>query len=216
MIRLHHVPQSRSMRVLWLLHELGLDHEVIPHPFDRSLRAPDYLALSPAGRVPALEIDGAVLFESLAMMEFLCELHPGPLWRAPGDAQRADWLSWLHFAETISQHCATLTQQHIMLREDAMRSPIIMQLEAKRLGKCYAAIEARLAGRAHLLGDFTAVDVAVGQAVYMAGHFAALDGVPRVADWYARITARPAFKAALPGGQQPLYAKPFYPAWELA
>ncbi|EIE51910.1 glutathione S-transferase [Salipiger aestuarii] len=214
MIRLHHVAQSRSMRVLWLLHELGLPVEVVPHSFDRSLRTAEYLALSPAGRVPALELDGTVMFESLAMMEYLCERHPGPLWRAPGTPERADWLSWLHFSETISHHCATLTQQHIILRDDHMRSPIVMQLEARRLGKCYAALDARLDGRDHLLGAFSAVDVAVGQAVYTARHFAALDGVDRVAGWYDRITARPGFAASLPGTGARLYEREFYPAWD--
>ncbi len=214
MIRLHHVPQSRSMRVLWLLHELDLPAEVIVRPFDRTLRSADYLELSPAGRVPALELDGEVLFESLAMMEYLCERHPGPLWRAPGSAQRADWLNWLHFSETISQHCATLTQQHVVLREDHMRSPVLMQIEPKRIGKCYGAIEARLAdGRDNLLGAFSAVDVAVGQAVYMARHFARTDGFERTAQWYDRITARPAFAASLPAAGEGLYPQDFYEPW---
>ena len=53
------------MRSLWLLHELGVDFEVVPHAFDKSLRDPAYLAVSPAGRVPSLEIDGQVIFETL-------------------------------------------------------------------------------------------------------------------------------------------------------
>ncbi|MGB1034621.1 MAG: glutathione S-transferase N-terminal domain-containing protein, partial [Primorskyibacter sp.] len=51
MIRLHHCPQTRSMRSLWLLHELGIPFEVVTHGFDKTLRDPAYLALSPAGRV---------------------------------------------------------------------------------------------------------------------------------------------------------------------
>ena len=49
-ITLHHVPQSRSMRVLWLLHELGVPFDVVVRPFDKSLRNPEFLSLSPAGR----------------------------------------------------------------------------------------------------------------------------------------------------------------------
>ncbi|GAB4289382.1 MAG: glutathione S-transferase family protein [Roseovarius sp.] len=218
MIRLHHVPQTRSMRVLWLLHELGVPFELCRHPFDRTLRQPDFLALSPAGRVPALEIDGATMFESGAMVEYLCERFPeAGLGRAPGAAERMAWLIWVHFAETVSQHVANLTQQHIVLREDAMRSPVLMRLEAARLGKCYAAIEARLSeppeGRPHLLsGGFSACDICVGQAVFMGRHFARLDGFPRTAAWYARITARPGFRASLPAPGEPrLYARDFYP-----
>ena len=148
MIRLHHSPQTRSMRSLWLLHELGVDFEVVPHAFDKSLRDPAYLAVSPAGRVPSLEIDGQVIFETGAITQVLCEqFSPDGLGRSPGTAERADWLIWVHFAETISQHSAALTQQHVALYDDTMRSPIVMRLEAKRLEKCYAAVEARLRGR---------------------------------------------------------------------
>lgn len=217
MITLHHVPQTRSMRVLWLLHELGIDFQVVVHPFDKSLRRPEFLSLSPAGRVPALEIEGERMFESGAMVEYLCEKVPDAgLGRLPGEMGRMDWLIWVHFAETISQHVAILTQQHIMLYEPSMRSPTVMKLEAARLKKCYAAIEAQLStpveNRDHLLtSGFSACDICVGQALYMARHFARLDGFPETASWYDRITARPAFCAALPhpDGAR-LYEQAFY------
>jgi len=222
MIRLHHCHETRSMRVLWLLNELGVSFELVVHAFGKNLRSEDYLALSPAGRVPALEIDGVTMFESGAMIEYLCERFPDAgLGRLPGDPERVEWLTWLHFAETVSQHTAALTQQHVALYEDSMRSPIVMKLEAARLKKCYAAIEARLAGagevRDYLLDTgFTAVDIAVGQAVFMATHFASLDGFPITAAWFARIIARPGFKASLPGpGDPTLYDRDFYPAWEM-
>ena len=205
------------MRALWLLNELGVDFDVVVHPFDKSLRSPDYLALNPAGRVPALEIDGRVIWESGAITEVLCEKFPeAGLGRAPGEAERADWLIWVHFAETLSQHGAALTQQHIALYDDAMRSPIVMRLEAKRLEKCHAAVEARLAGRDHLLdGGFSAADISVGQAVYMTRHFAPVEPFAEMAAWYARITARPAFRAALPPeGAELLYRREFYPPWD--
>ncbi|RKF14993.1 glutathione S-transferase family protein [Roseovarius spongiae] len=220
MITLHHVPQSRSMRVLWLLNELDAEFRVVEHPFDRSLRSPEFLTLSPAGRVPALEIEGERMFESGAMVEYLCERFPERgLGRAPGDMDRMAWLVWVHFAETVSQHSATLTQQHIMLYEDSMRSPLIMRLEAKRLEKCYAAIEARLStpveNRDYLLtAGYSAADICVGQAVYMARHFAKLDDFPETAKWFARLTERQSFQDALPqpGGMR-LYEQDFYPAW---
>lgn len=223
---LHHVPQSRSMRVLWLLHELddpelgGLDFQVQVHPFDKTLRRPEFLVLSPAGRVPALEIEGERMFESLAMMEYLCERFPARgMGREAGDPDRMAWLTWLHFSETISQHVAALTQQHIMLYEDEMRSPIVMQLEAKRLGKCYEAIEARLStpveNRDYLLtSGFSAADIAVGQAVYMARHFAKTEDFPELSAWMARITERETFQRALPeDGTALLYEQAFYAPW---
>lgn len=74
MIRLHHVPGSRSMRVLWLLEELGLTAELQNWSLvDGSLRSPDFRALSPAGRIPALEVDGRSIFESGAIVQYLTE-----------------------------------------------------------------------------------------------------------------------------------------------
>jgi glutathione S-transferase len=216
MITLHHCPQTRSMRSLWLLHELDVPFQVSTYAFDKSLRAPEFLEKSLAGRVPALEIDGEPIFETGAICEVLCErFSPEDLGRPAGHPERAQWLVWVHFAETITQHSAALTQQHIALRDDSMRSPIVMKLEAARIGKCYAALEARLAERDYLLdGGFSAADISVGQAVYLARFFAHLDGYPAVEDWYARITERVAFQASLPG-KDALFDGDFFPAWEL-
>ncbi|UXX83984.1 glutathione S-transferase family protein [Roseovarius pelagicus] len=221
MITLHHVPQSRSMRVLWLLNELGEEFQLVEHAFDRSLRSPEFLTLSPAGRVPALEIDGERMFESGAMVEYLCERFPDRgLGRTPRDMDRMAWLVWVHFAETVSQHAAALTQQHIALYDDAMRSPVVMKLEAARLRKCYAAIEARLStpveNRDYLLtAGYSAADICVGQAVYMGQHFATLDGFPETAKWFARLTERQSYQEALPGPDSSrIYERDFYPAWE--
>ncbi|MEM8633201.1 MAG: glutathione S-transferase family protein [Pseudomonadota bacterium] len=218
MIRLHHCPETRSMRTLWLLEEIGVPFEVVLHGFDKSLRSDDYLALHPVGRVPALEWDGRVLFETGAIAELLCEGFPEPgLGRLAGDPERADWLIWLHFAESISQHTAALTQQHVALYEDSMRSPIVMKLEANRLQKCYAALEQALGGQAYLLETgFSAADISVGQAVYMGRHFAQLEPFPALQRWFERLSQRPAYLAALPKpGEAKLYGQAFYDAWEV-
>lgn len=220
MITLHHSPQTRSMRTLWLLNELDVPFRVNIHPFDKSLRRPEFLSISPAGRVPALEIDGERMFETGAITEYLCErFSPDRMGRSVTSPDRMAWLVWVHFAETVSQHAAALTQQHIVLYEDHMRSPAVMKLEAARLKKCYDAIEARLStpleNRDYLLtSGFSAADISVGQAVYMARHFATLDQHPETAAWIARITERPGFRASVPGPGQGLYTQDFYPAWE--
>ncbi|MEL6586217.1 MAG: glutathione S-transferase family protein [Pseudomonadota bacterium] len=207
-LTLHHVPQTRSQRVLWLIHEMGLDVTVRVWPFDKTLRSAAFLALNPSGRVPALERDGRRYWESGAILELLCEWYPeAGLGRAPGDAERADWLAWLHFAETISQHAAACTQSHVMLREDWMRSPTVMKLEAARIGKCFDAVEEGLAGD-WLLSGFSAADVAVGQAAIMARRFHRVGDRPRMAAWLARLEARPAYQAADEG--QALYTQDFY------
>ena len=96
MIRLHHCKGTRSDRTLWLLYEIGVDFDLVVHPFDKTLRAPDYAALNPAGRVPALEIDGAVMTETGAIAEYLCETFPEcGLGRFAGDGTAA--IGWCGF-----------------------------------------------------------------------------------------------------------------------
>jgi len=214
MIRLHHVPQARSFRTLWLLHELGLEFETVYHSFfDRSLRDPDYLVLSPAGRVPALEIDGQVMFESGAITEYLVETRAeSGLGRLPGNGERVEWLEWLHFSETIGQHIAILTQQHIVLREDWMRSPTVMKLEAKRLEKCFEVVERVVARHEYLLASgFSAVDVNLGYGLFIGQRFAPLSLMPRLEGYMQRLATRPAFKAALADdGAAEIYKRDFY------
>ena len=213
MIRLHHCPQARSFRTLWLMKEMGLEFEVVYRSFfSGELRGNDYLALSPAGRVPALEIDGQVLFESGAITEYLCETRDSPLWRPPGDDERADWLEWLHFAETIGQHLAALTQQHIVLYEDHMRSPTVMKLEARRLEKTLEVVDRVVSQHDYLLGrGFSAVDTNVGYGVMVARRFVPLDLLPGAMGYLERLEARPAFRAALAeDGVAEIYARPFY------
>ncbi len=214
MIRLHHAAQSRSFRVLWMLEELGLDYQLIHKDFfDGSLRAPEYLALSPAGRVPALEIGDQVLFESGAILEYLAETHPDAgLERAPGTALRARYLEWLHFGETMGQHLANLTQQHIVLREDWMRSPVLMKLEARRLQKTLGAVAEATRDHDWLMPDgFSAADIAVGYAVVLAARFVPAGQVPGADAYRARLMARPAFRRAeAADGPAQIYTREYY------
>ncbi len=211
MLRLHHCHEARSMRSLWLLHELGAEFELVVHPFGPALREPEYLAVHPLGRVPALEHDGGVLFETGAIAEWLCELYPDAgLGRMPGDPERAEWLQWLHYAETMGVHGASLTQQHLVIREDADRSPLIMKLERRRLEKTLEVLDHHLEGRHHLLASgFSAIDTNVGYSVYISRFFTPLAQFPNVNAYYHRLTVRPAFARALP--QEPsIYRKDFY------
>lgn len=212
MIRIHHVAQARSFRVLWFCHEAGLPHQVVQHSFfDKSLRSPEYLALSPAGRVPAVEIDGQVMFESGAILEYLAETRAPDLHRAPGHADRATYLEWLHFAETIAVSLAILTQHHIVLREDHMRSPTVMRLEAKRLEKSLLAAARARRGEG-VCGAFSAADVALGYGAVIGQRFLRFED-PALVDWVQAIRARPAFRAAMAeDGQAQIYTRDFYEA----
>lgn len=216
-ITLHHAYDSRSMRVLWLLEEMGLDYQLQCYDFfDKSLRSEAYLALHPAGRVPALEIDGQVMLESGAILEYLAERHPDSgLGRAPGSVERMAYLEMLHYAETLGQHLANLTQGHIVLYEDWMRSPTQIGLETKRLAKVLGRLEALLSdGRDYLLpSGFSAADCAVGYGVWLAARFVDLKPFPKLSAYRTRLIARPAFQKALPPeGARRIYTQDFYEA----
>ena len=211
MIVLHHAPQSRSFRVLWFLHEAGIDHDLRYHLFSgKGLRSPEFLAISPAGRVPAIEVDGETLFESGAILEYLAETRAPALTRPPGHPERGKFLEWLHYGETIAQHLAQLTFHHIVLAP-ADRSPVVQKLEALRLSRALAGLEAALTGDWLLAGGFSAADIMTGSSVELAARFVRFNSFPRLTAWRARIHARPGFQAARAAdGPAELWQEDFY------
>lgn len=218
MITLHHVPFSRSFRILWLLEELGLDCEIRHYRItDGSLRDPAFLAISPAGRVPALEMDGQVLFESGAIVQWLCEAHPGAgLIPAPGTPERAAFLEMLGFAETMASLIENLNLSHIFLRDPSQASPVVIKLTTARLAATLAGLERRLAGQDYLLGDaFSGADTMMGFNIFAAPYYVKLDPYPALQAYAARLESRPAFqRARARDGEQEFYVKDFYPVPE--
>ena len=210
-IILHHCHQARSVRSLWLLYELDVPFTLVMHEFGKELRSEAYLAKHPLGRVPCLEIDGAVLFETGAITEYLCEKFDSPLGRKVGDPERMAWLQWLHYAETVAVHGAALTQQHIVIYEDKDRSPMVMKLETRRLEKALEVLDDHLQDRDYLLHGFSAVDISVGYSVFVAQHFVKIAQFEALSEWMARLQGRKAFaKALLPNGKVAIYQNNFY------
>lgn len=211
MIRLHQSRGSRSFRVLWLLEELGLDYELLDYSFtDGSLRAPDFLARSPGGKVPALEIGGHVLFESGAILEWLTETE-GRLAPRPGEADRADFLQWLHFAETQAICLQNLNIQHNFIRPAEARSVPTIKLETRRLAATAKALEDRLTARDHILDSgFSAADCAFGFNARSMRYFLRMDGFPAIAAWWDRMQARPACARALAREGGEMFDRDFY------
>jgi glutathione S-transferase len=200
--RLYHCTEARSMRSLWLLHELGLEFELVELSFEMSsLRSPEYLAIHPLGRVPCLVDGDRVVFESGAICQYLCETYDdGTLHRPPGHPERAEWLQWVHYAETIAVHGASLVQQRVFIAPNE-RSEAVRNLESRRLGKALGVIDDRLKDRDYLLASgFSAVDTGVGYSVHLGAKFIPLHPYPRVVDYYDRLRARPAFRASLGKG----------------
>lgn len=218
MIRLHHIAYSRSFRIMWLLEEMGLAYEIAPYRItDGSLRTPDFMALSPAGRVPALEMDGQVIFESPAITEYLCETHTEQgLGRLAGDPERVAFLQWLSFAETQASTVASLNLQMIFLRPPAKPSPVVIKLEVARLRASVKVIEQALNGQDYLLpSGFSAADTMMGFNLFAVPYFVKLDAFPLTRAYIDRIRDRPAYQRVLAHeGAQEFYDQPFYPVPE--
>jgi glutathione S-transferase len=212
---LHSIAGSRSFRVLWLLCELGVDVDLQPYQItDGSLQQDAFKVLSPARRVPALEIDGITLIESGATVQYLCETRMGhSLMPAVGDPERAEWLQWIHYSETLGVAIQNLNMQHLFLPDPAMRSIPVMGIETKRLAIALKALEARLAdGRDFLLASgFSSADVMMGFTVTAASHYVHFDVFPRLVAYQDRLAERPAYRQAQQmEGPQQFYTRDFY------
>ena len=200
MLTLYHCAETRSMRSLWLLHELDVPFELIDMPFDLAvMRSREYLSVHPLGRVPCL-LDGEFrLFESGAIAEYLCERFPQPgLGRLLGDPERYEWLQWIHYAETIAVHAASLVQQRYFIAT-ADRSAVVAKLESRRLEKAVQVLESPLSEREYLLRTgFSAADVGIGYSLHLADRLVDLEKTPAVRAYLARLRGRPAFRACIP------------------
>ena len=198
-MRLYHCVGARSMRSLWLLYELGVEFELETLEFSmESLRTPDYLSVSPLGRVPCLVDKEVKLFESGAICQYLCEHYDdGRLYRAPGSNDRIKWLQWIHYAETIAVHGAALVQQKVFIAPEK-RSDVVQKLESRRLFLSIKMLEPILSEQKYLLGDsFTAVDTGIGYSIHLAKQFIDTSALTAVDAYYERLISRDAFQRAL-------------------
>jgi len=201
MLKLYHCPNARSMRSLWLLYELDVEFELIEMPFDQKYtRSPEYLAVHPLGRVPCLIHNDITLYESGAICQYLCEIFDkgDKLGRSLNHQEHTEWLQWLHYAETIAVHGASLVQQNIIIAEE-FRSPVVIKLESRRLEKALEVLNNHLKGRDYLLkSGFSAIDTAVGYSIHMGSMFINIAEFKNVLDYYEKLKSREAFKKALP------------------
>ena len=201
MLKLYHCPNARSMRSLWLLYELDVKFELVEMPFDQKYtRSPEYLAIHPLGRVPCLEHDNIKMYESGAICQYLCETFDKEdnLGRSLKHDEHNEWLQWLHYAETIAVHGASLVQQNIIIAEE-FRSPVVIKLESRRLEKSLEVLNDHLKNRDYLLkSGFSAVDTAVGYSIHMGSMFVNIEDFESVSKYYKKIKNRKAFKKALP------------------
>jgi glutathione S-transferase len=214
MIRLHHVPWGRSFRVLFLLCEMGITpDEIIRYRIgDRAMREPGLTGVSPAGRIPALEIDGITIFESAAILQYLCESRPEHgFGRPPGDPERVRYLELMGFAETMASLIEQLNLNHLFLRPPARPSATVVKLNTLRLAATLGALEGMIEGDYLLPSGFSAADAMMGFNLFAAPYYVRMEPYPTLRAYLDRLQARPGFqKAAAIEGPQQFYARDFY------
>ncbi|MFP7721667.1 glutathione S-transferase [Lysobacter sp. A3-1-A15] len=222
MTKVHHLEQSRSHRVLWLLEELGQPYELVPYARDgKTLLAPAALrAVHPLGKSPVLEDNGRVVAESGAIIEYLLERYDtgGTLGPAGGDEdERLRYRYWLHYAEGSAMPPMVMALVFARIRSAPMpffARPIARRIAdgamkgfvGPQIARHLAHMEAALAERPWFAGErFTAADIQMSFPVE-AG-LARSDGDhPRLAAFLERIHARPAWQRAVDRGGPVLVA----------
>ncbi|WP_296814423.1 glutathione S-transferase [Brevundimonas sp.] len=220
MIVVHHLNDSRSQRVLWLLEELGLEYEVKRYQRDRAtMLAPAALkAVHPLGKSPVVEAQGVRVAETGAIVEWLLESYgQGRLRPARGTEDARRFTYWLHYAEGSAMTPLLL---RLIFGELPRRVPFLVRPIAKGISKAMNARmiqpqldahigywETELARSDWFAGDqFTAADIMMSFPLEAASARAGAASRPRIKAFLDRIHARPAYRRALERGGPYAYA----------
>jgi glutathione S-transferase len=216
MITVHHLNNSRSQRVLWLLEELGLSYQIKRYQRDPQtmLAPPELRAVHPLGKSPVITDDGNTIAESGAIVEYLVERYGnGRLVPAAGTPQRLRYTYWLHYAEGSAM--LPLLLKLIFGRIATAPMPFFIKPVARGIVKKVSSdfinpqfklhfdyIESELGKSAWFAGDeFSAADIQMSFPLEAAAaRGGAAGSMPKMSAFLQRIHARPAYKAALEKG----------------
>jgi glutathione S-transferase len=216
MITVHHLNNSRSQRVLWLLEELGLDYDIKRYERDkRTMLAPASLRkVHPLGKSPVITEGKLTLAESGAIVEYLIERHgKGRLVPPPGSPERLRYTYWMHYAEGSLMPPLLMKLVFDTIERSRMpffAKPIAKQI-ARRAKSSYVEpsikqhldyLEAELGKSEWFAGDeFTAADIQMSFPLEAAAARGGLGAhYPKLKAFLDRIHARPAYKRALEKG----------------
>jgi glutathione S-transferase len=187
---------SNVQKVMWCVDELGVAHEHIHIPFGRAKEDPAYLAINPNGRVPAIEEDGFILWESNSCVRYIAaRFGAGTLWptdpRVRADAER--WMDWQ--LTTLSEPTDTIFIG-LVVKQPEQRDMAAIAAATKRLNALWAIVDKMLATRKFVVGDdLTIGDIPMGIAAHRWFTIPVeRDRHPNVEGWYGRLIDRPAFK----------------------
>jgi len=220
MLTVHHLENSRSQRVIWLLEELGVAYEVKRYERDAKtlLAPPELRAVHPLGKSPIITNGPHTVAETGAIVEYIVgEFGQGRLIPPAGTEERRRYTYWLHFAEGSAMPPLVMT---LLFGEIPKRTPALIRPVAKMIGSGVQTAYLRPMLDAHLAlmeaelgrsawfagGEFTAADVMMSFPVEAAASRGGLGRNGKLKEWLARVHARPAYQAALKAGGPYAYA----------
>ena len=202
-MKIYYAPNTRAVRIVWLCNELGLDYELETFKLgDPAMRAPDYLAVHPMGRVPTLRDGDVTIFESGAIVQYVLAKHGGG--RLVPGVESADYpayLQWLHYAEGMIMPHVNIVVVETVLLPPERRNQVNVDRSMRQLARMLGAVENALEGRDFLAGAFSGADIMTGHACIVAGRLGAdVSDRPNVRAYIDRLTARPALRDAWDAG----------------
>ncbi len=201
MLRLYFAPLTRSIRIKWLLEELGIAHEIIPRQFDRA--APYRGQATPSGRYPVLYDGDTMLSESGAVVQYILEKYGnGRLQPSVGSPERAPYLYWFHYSEASA---AVPINQYVGMMYSGETDKYAEMVERARQGanRMLDSVEAAITGRSFLVGDtLSGADIMMGFTLWSARMLKLLGKQhPETLRYFGELRARPAFAKALAEGR---------------
>lgn len=193
MIKVYGTAKSRAARVLWVLEELGVPFEHV----NAGPRSAEVLAVNPSGKVPVLEVDGAVITDSTAIMQFLADRH-GALTYPAGTVERARQDAHLHFLLDEMDAILWTAARHSFILPEDKRCPEVKDSLKWEYARSLDRLAERLGDGPFLMGAvMTVADILAAHCLIWGtgAKFPAPEGA--LADYLARMRARPAFARAM-------------------
>ncbi|HLK24069.1 MAG TPA: glutathione S-transferase [Caulobacteraceae bacterium] len=200
MIKIHHLNNSRSQRILWLMEELDLPYEIVRYQRDAAtnLAPPELKAVHPLGKSPVFEDDDHKVAESGAIVEYVVDRYGGGRLKPDSQSrQHVAYIEWLHYAEGSAMLPLMLNLYVMRLGEAA--APLGPRIDSE-IDNHLGYIAGALGDQHYLLGAFTGADLQVSFVMEVARAFGRLGAYPNLVDYLTRLHAHPAFHRALEKG----------------
>ncbi len=201
MIVVHHLNDSRSQRILWLLEELKLPYEIKTYQRDATTRLapPELKAVHPLGKSPVVTEGAATVIESGAIIDYVLRHHgAGKLAPAADTPEYDTYQQWLHYAEGSAMLPLMLFMYVGRLGEAG--APLHPRIESE-ISNHLGYVEGVLEGRGYLMGsELSAADIQMSFVGEVVGAFGRYAAYPNIAAWVKRFQDRPAYRMALAKG----------------